>query len=126
MYKIYKIVDNTNGNVYVGITSQILYKRISSHRNDFKIGNYCSSQEIFKNDDWYYEVIEETDDKSREKYWIQNTLNCINQKKYGFDRKEWTKNYRLKNKTNIKEYEMWRSKKRLKLVCDWIDLLNQY
>ena len=79
MYKIYKIVDNTNGNVYIGQTKQkYLSNRIAHHRNNYKYDKQCSSKNILCNDDWYYELIEETNDLSREKYWIHNTSNCIN------------------------------------------------
>jgi len=87
MYKIYKIVDNTNNNVYIGQTKQkYLSSRISTHKNHFKKSiNDCSSNIILKNNDWYYQLIEETEDKSREAYWIENSENCINKKsmKYG-------------------------------------------
>jgi len=79
MYKIYKIVDNTNNNVYIGQTKlKYLSSRISGHKTDFKRNKNCSSKLILKNNDWYYKLIEETNDKSRERYWIENTPNCIN------------------------------------------------
>jgi len=88
MYKIYKIVDNTNGNVYIGQTKQkYLSNRISCHKQDFKRGHYVSSQIILKNNDWFYEKIEDTEDITREKYWVQNTPNCINKNiKFGEER----------------------------------------
>ena len=101
-YKIYRIVDNTNGNVYYGITKQkYVCERISTHRLHYKnnIG-YCSSRIILENNDWFYELVEETDDPEREKYYIRNTPNCINKNlKKDFDMKEW----RLKNKTKLDE-----------------------
>jgi len=112
MYKIYKIVDNTNNNVYIGQTKNDIKIRIQGHIQDLKRNNGCSSEIILINNDWYYEVIEETDDIKREIYWIQNTENCINKNKYDFDKKEydkqwaksekrreWERNY---DKTNIK------------------------
>ena len=139
MFKIYKIIDNTNDNVYIGQTKKkYLGDRISGHRGDFKRSRNCSSSIILKNNDWYYELIEETDDINREKYWINNTPNCINERKMCYGRgnrdknnyNEWKKNYRKKNKQKIKEIEkertIWRSKKRLQLVCDTIDMLNEY
>jgi ATP-dependent Lon protease len=113
MYKIYKIVDNTNGNVYIGQTIRTLKERIIAHRSL----KDCSSIIIMDNNDWYYELIEETDDKSREHYHIQNTPNCINKIKYTFDKKDYYKNnknkiqlkqkeYRLKNNTKIKQYRI--------------------
>jgi hypothetical protein len=104
MYKIYKIVDNTNGNVYVGQTKVSLAQRIANHKHDFKRGKSCSSQKILNNNDWFYELIEEIDDKSREIYWIQNTENCINKNKYDFDIKKSKKEYYEKNKEYFKEH----------------------
>jgi len=97
IYKIYKIVDNTNNNVYIGQTKSTLTQRMASHRYNFKNYSNCSSKLILKNNDWYYELIEETNDKSREIYWIKNTKNCINFMKYNFDKKEYDKKYYKKN-----------------------------
>ncbi len=91
MYKIYCIVDNTNNNVYIGKTKQrLLASRISCHKSHFnkKIMD-CSSQIILKNENWSYKLLEDDLDeyeaKQREKFYIQNTENCINQLtlKYG-------------------------------------------
>ena len=78
MYKIYKIVDNTNDNIYIGITKQTLSQRLSKHKHKTKNNtNGSMSREIIKNGDYKVELIEETDDKTRERYWIENT-ECIN------------------------------------------------
>ena len=34
--KIYKIIDNTNGNVYFGSTTQSLAQRLAGHTNGYK------------------------------------------------------------------------------------------
>ena len=112
MYKIYKIVDNTNDNVYIGITTQTLKERLKGHKHKIT----CSSREIIKNGDYRIELIEQTDDKTRERYHIQNT-NCINAIKYNynFDEKKYMKKYREKNKSkllkNKKNYNKFR--------CSW-------
>ena len=36
MYKIYKIIDNTNSNVYIGRTTRTLNQRLREHKNDYK------------------------------------------------------------------------------------------
>jgi len=118
MIKIYKIIDNTNGNVYVGKTTQkYLSDRISSHKYDYKINNKNGSvsREIIKNDDYNYELIEETDDETRERYWIENTDRCINKAIPGRTVKEWTKDNkdRLAN-YNKERYEKHRDKNREK------------
>ena len=72
-YKIYKLIDNTNGDIYIGMTTN-LRRRLSQHKNK---DNDCLSRKIIANGDYRIELIEETDDKTRERYWIENT-ECIN------------------------------------------------
>ena len=110
MYKIYKLIDNTNDNIYVGITKKkYLSYRLSHHKYEYKIERRrkCMSREIIKNGDYKIELIEETYDKLRERYWIEK-LNCVNkvipyrtkeeQKRY---KKLWMKQYSEKNKDKI-------------------------
>ena len=94
--KIYKIIDNTNGNVYIGKTIQRLKERLRKHKCD----KGCSSREIIKNGDYRIELIEETDDDSRERYWILNT-DCINVTIPGRSKKE----YYEDNIDKFKEYK---------------------
>ena len=88
----------TNNNCYIGITKQkYLSSRISCHKSHFNKGIInCSSHIIFKNNNWFYKVIEETEDKTREAYWIENSENCINQKSMKYGRGGADKN-RVKN-----------------------------
>ena len=103
MYRIYKIIDNTNDNIYIGKTKQkYLSTRMATHKNDFKRGHYCSSQIILKNNDWRYELIEEGVEESREEYWIKNT-DCVNKVIPGGDSKDWNKRWYDNNKDKIKE-----------------------
>ena len=114
MYKIYKIIDNTNGNIYIGITTKTLCDRLTAHRYDAKHNNSCRSKEIVKNQNYRMELIEETDDKLRETYWIKNT-DCINKnipgrtdaeskKLWSDNNKEYYKNYRENHKEKTKLY----------------------
>ena len=96
MYKIYKIIDNTNSNVYIGQTIQLLNQRLPHHRSTTR----CSSRDIIKNGDYRIELIEETDDKMRERYWILNT-DCVNKVIPGRTKIEWRKD----NTEKIKEYK---------------------
>ena len=77
MYKIYRILDNTNGDVYIGQTRQKLTLRINNHVADSNRDRYCVSKHIIRNGDYTVDILEQTDDKSRERYWIENT-ECIN------------------------------------------------
>jgi len=81
--KIYKIIDNTNGNIYIGKTEQTLNTRLSKHKCDKR----CMSREILKNGDYKIVLIEETHDESRERYYIENTQ-CVNKNIPGRTRKE--------------------------------------
>ena len=111
MLKIYRIVDNTNDNIYIGQTKQkYLCQRLAEHKSH----KNCSSREILKNGDYRMELIEETDDPTRERYWVENT-ECINRIIPGRTRKEHYENnrdiilnkkkeYYENNKDKTKEY----------------------
>jgi len=92
MYKIYKIIDNTNDNIYIGITTKkYLCDRLAGHNYDYKkTRRNCTSSEILKNNDYKIELIETTDDKTRERYWIENS-ECVNKiipGKYNYTRRQ--------------------------------------
>lgn len=61
MYKIYKLVDNFDIVRYVGVTKRKLSIRFSEHvsKNTFDGVKDCK-----------IELLEETDDKTRERFWI--------------------------------------------------------
>lgn len=91
--RIYRIVDNTNGNVYIGSTKQGVSNRVARHRSYLKNeGEYCSSCEVIKNNDYFYEQIDtchKEERKELERYYINYTPNCINKKKLNFCKQEW-------------------------------------
>ena len=123
--KIYKIVDNTNGNIYIGSTIQILKERLRKHKNK----QTCSSRLIINNGDYDIVLIENYPCESkkelemRERYYILNNQ-CINvtipgrtQSEYYHDNKEkiYTKQrlYVENHKEFIKEYQKdWNKKNR--------------
>jgi hypothetical protein len=107
--KIYKIVDNTNGNIYIGSTCKKLCQRIAKHRSSYKLyldgkKNFMTSFDIIKNGNYDIILIEnyncETKEQlhSRERFYIE-TNNCVN--KYIPTRNG--KEYREDNKEKIKE-----------------------
>tara|TARA_R110002020_G_scaffold458090_1_gene675300 strand:- start:27 stop:425 length:399 start_codon:yes stop_codon:yes gene_type:complete len=112
MFNIYKIIDNTNNNIYIGLTKNSLYKRLHNHTSAYLqyLNNNreckCMSGEIIKNGDYKIELIEETTDISRERYWIENTK-CIN------------KNIPLQTKTEKKEYQIKVGRIRNKYYKSW-------
>ena len=93
--KIYKITDNTNGNIYYGSTQKTLNRRLSDHKYDYKRrekeGNTRTSSTIICNNDFTMELVEDYPCNSRkeleerESYYINN-FECINKakKKQGF------------------------------------------
>tara|TARA_R110000823_G_scaffold220255_1_gene348930 strand:+ start:333 stop:911 length:579 start_codon:yes stop_codon:yes gene_type:complete len=115
--KIYKIIDNTNGNFYVGSTNYIkLCSRLGKHRGYLKAYlngsslNYCTSMEILINENYKILLLEPYPCKNRdelrmrEQEWMDK-LRCdkmvnkhnayiskedmsINQKKYQEEHKE--------------------------------------
>jgi hypothetical protein len=118
--KIYKIVDNTNYNVYVGSTCKTLNERLKKHLSDHKRylnnkrNDNISSFEILKNNDYKIELIElyPCNDKNelliKERYWTNQEINCINKvKNQGIwneiGKREYDKEYRELNKEYIKE-----------------------
>mgnify|MGYP003632647657 CR=1 FL=1 len=110
--KIYKLIDNTNGNIYIGSTIQSLANRKSQHKRETISGrNKCISKLIIKNGNYDIILIENYPCKSREellmreRYYIDNT-DCINHVRPIItieERKEYEKDYALKNKDIINE-----------------------
>jgi post-segregation antitoxin (ccd killing protein) len=96
---IYKIYDNTNGNVYYGSTKEKVSSRIAKHRYDHKKylegkNHYVRSFDILKNNDYSYSVIEEIDYENKwelhnkERFYIENN-DCINKYIPNRTQKEW-------------------------------------
>ena len=126
--KIYKIVDNTNNNIYIGSTTEkYLSSRLSKHLGNYKrflegkVKTCCSCKLIFENNNFYIELLELVNCNSKdelhkkERYYIENNV-CINKnipgrtnKEWKDDNKEkikeWKKEYKQKNKEKIKEYQ---------------------
>jgi predicted GIY-YIG superfamily endonuclease len=116
--KIYKIIDNTNGNIYIGSTIQPLYKRLSQHK--YPNSNHCMSKYIIDNGNYDIILIEnhpcnsKEELEKRERYYIENT-DCINKMTPGKTHKEWYQENRerilikMKNKVKTderKQYEI--------------------
>ena len=87
--KIYKIVCNKTGLVYVGSTTEkYLSNRLKGHRKSYRNflkGNYSfvTSFKILENDDCYIELIEYFPCNSRDELLVReryyfDTIECIN------------------------------------------------
>jgi hypothetical protein len=106
--KIYKIIDNTNGNIYIGSTIQkYITTRLAGHVGDYKsyLNNnqhYMASFEIIKNANYDIILIEnincETKEQlhARERFYIES-MDCINKNIPGRTKHE----YYIKNKETI-------------------------
>lgn len=115
--KIYKIVDNTNNNVYIGSTCKSLKRRLSGHVGDYKKfikGNRenTTSFDIIKNDDYDIILIDNysCDYKdellARERYWCKK-IKCVNKNKPGLFNElgqvEYKKQYYVEHRDHLKE-----------------------
>ena len=106
MTLIYKIVDNTNGNIYVGSTNQLLRRRIASHKKHRE----CTSREIIKNNNYDFIIIEECNEENRnerEQYYI-DTLSCVNKKKAFGQVNRQSEEYKKNKKEYDKNRKAWR------------------
>jgi len=110
MALIYKIVDNTNGNCYIGSTKLELKKRIQNHEaacRRYVKGNtlYSKSYEIIKNNNYSVFELEKVDDENlrycRERYFIECVNGCINKNIPTRNKAE----YYLTYQEDIKEYQ---------------------
>ena len=130
--KIYKIIDNTNGNMYVGSTTQSLAQRLAGHVRCYKgflqgTQQFTSSFDIIKNSNYDIVLLEEINCETkeqlhaRERFHIENN-NCINlviptrtEKEYREAhkerRQETTKLYREKHKERLQEQKREYDKK---------------
>ena len=112
--KIYAIRSHQTEQIYIGSTTQPLYKRFSKHKT-----MYCSSKEIMKFDDAYIELLEEFPcvnkmQLNRREGELIRTTDCVNkriagrtQSEHRIDNKDYMferdKQYREDNKQKITE-----------------------
>ncbi len=113
--KIYKIVDNTNGDVYYGSTTETLKERLRKHTSN---SNECNSKLIINNGDYniilveYYPCNSVEELESREAHYIINNQ-CINVKIPGRTNKEWYEDNREKiSEKRKKHYQDNKDKKK--------------
>ena len=125
--KIYKIVDNTNGNIYVGSTIQKLCERLRGHRKHYKSylkgeQSFTSSFDIIKNDNYEIILIENCPCNSKEELHREErkyieSIKCVNKviptrtdEEYYEDNKEKIKEYNKDYYENNKEQILERQK----------------
>ena len=135
--KIYQLIDNTNGNIYIGSTcektlARRLTKHVSNYKGWLKTGKkYAKSIEVLKNGDYKIVLIEEhpceTKDQllRREQYFMEQ-MECINTcsayrspEARRIQQKEWADKNKNKDKVkqNNKEYiRIWRENNKEKCI----------
>ena len=113
--KIYKIVDDSNNNVYYGSTiEKYISNRLAKHKTGYKrylLGKrkYVSSFDILKNNNYHIELVKEVNCnnnfqlKERERYYIVN-FECVNKYIPNRTSKEYYIDNKDKNKDKIKDY----------------------
>ena len=101
--KIYKLTSPNTDLVYVGKTIMRLCDRMKVHRWTAKNTRDCSSHKIFDCGEASIELIEETEDKDREGFWITE-LNSCNERKLDYPkngRPEYKAEWHQKHKEEI-------------------------
>lgn len=132
--KIYKIVCNITGEIYIGSTCSTLRSRLKSHKDHYLYSNrYTSAKPIILRGDYKIELIchypcnNKTELRRKEGYY-QLKLDCVNKIIAGRTREEWEelkkehldtyrKKYRKEHKTEAKKYhDKYRKENRKKLL----------
>lgn len=117
---VYVIRSHQTEDVYYGSTTQMLCKRMATHRQDYKkwlrdAHGYMTSFKLLKYDDAYIELVEEVEFQNkkelhaREGFYIRNN-ECVNKcvmgrthKEYIKDNEEYFKEYMTKFREDNKE-----------------------
>ena len=104
--RVYVLRNRTSDLAYVGSTEQELSRRFTRHRSSRRSWlkgktNNCSSFPIVADPTAYIELLEECEEGvryERERWWIENTPNCVNLCVPGRDMKEYQADWYQKNK----------------------------
>jgi hypothetical protein len=128
--KIYKLISSLTTDVYIGSTVRELNIRLSHHKSHYKIfikgeSNDCTSYRLFEKgiDKIEIQLIEDynCDNKRslhlRERYWIENTINCINKFIPTRNGKEYYQANREIRLEQMKEYRQ-QEKAKEKTTCE--------
>jgi len=131
--KIYKIIDNTNGNIYIGSSTQTLSRRLDGHRGHYKhylnnTGRYCKSFDIIKNNDYRIILIENVscnniDELHKKEQEFIDKFDCINTQK-AYQSKQNRKDYLKQLRINNLEYRKQKDKERYLYLKTWGDSYN--
>ena len=104
--KIYKIIShNSDQDIYVGSTTQMLCKRLTGHVTNFKKNGPVSSKNVLRHGNYQILLIEnypcntKEELTAREAYYVRQ-FNCVNKNVPGRTREEWYED----NKDKIAKY----------------------
>tara|TARA_R110001606_G_C15198532_1_gene631400 strand:- start:306 stop:803 length:498 start_codon:yes stop_codon:yes gene_type:complete len=106
---IYKIISKNSDLVYVGGTDQTLKLRFSGHQTSYKCWlegkprSYYSSYKVLECGDCSIEMLEETEDDTREQFWVRE-LDACNENTLDFDKVAYQKKYYTANREALLEY----------------------
>ena len=113
--KIYKLIDNTNDDIFIGSTCKSLSQALSGHKNDYRkyslgLRGYINSFKILENNNYDIILIEECKDiknvnqlNARKRHFIDSTpnINKVMPNNYSSEHIEETKRI-LKEKARTK------------------------
>ena len=153
--RIYKIICDNDDSIYIGSCSMDLRKRLSNHKmkNSKCSSKYLFEQgdcDIILIEKYPCNDCEEL--RMREQYWMniykKNGFKLVNSRKayltveqikesknqYKINNKERKKelnkksweNNKWKYKEEVRWISLWKSKKRLILICDYINFINSF
>lgn len=141
--KIYKIVCNTTGLVYIGSTTMSLNSRFSCHKIDFKRRNGGNSSSlVLENNNCKVQLIEEypcetgVQLRKREAYYC-SIYDCVNTRKAFCEleerinyKRQWATNFRTNNRDKVLEMtKKYNDIKKQRVTCECganISLSSQY
>jgi hypothetical protein len=112
---IYIIRSHQTDDVYYGSTTQMLCKRMATHRANYKCwlngtSNYVSSFDILKYEDAYIELVEEIEFQNKQELYAREghhirENNCVNKRIPDRTTQEYHKQYYKDNKDELSEYK---------------------
>jgi hypothetical protein len=113
--KIYKIVDNTNDNIYIGSTCEKLIRRLQKHKASYKCylnpnvkQGHMRSFDIIKNGDFNIILLEECPCENkeqllaREQYW-KDKMKCVNHNNPIHNHKKYQQEWRDNNREHYNQ-----------------------
>lgn len=126
--KIYKLIDNTNGNVYIGSTTQTISRRLDGHRGHYKDylkgkSRCCKSFTIIKNNDYKIELIcdypcDNINELHIKEQEFINKCDCINIQQ-AYQSKENRKQYLRTNRLKVHEFRLNKDRMRYQQIKSW-------